>query len=216
MTNDKDIVLSAMVDAGKTAALNLRTKANDMTGTEIIDLEMNVPAFDNSKDYSDWPVGSPVSDEGQVWTLIQPYNAADHPDTRLSGLRALWGLCHTTNPEKAKPWVEPQGISGQYLKDECYLDEDGNVYICLQETTVYDHSAMPDYWKKYDPSSSTEPEEPDAPVEDEWPEFKKPEGAHDAYNTGDKITYNGKHYICKQDACVYSPDEYAQAWELQE
>ena len=24
----------------------------------------------------------------------------------------------------------------------------------------------------------------------------KPTGAHDAYYAGDKITYNGKHYVC--------------------
>lgn len=30
------------------------------------------------------------------------------------------------------------------------------------------------------------------PVEtEEWPAFVQPTGAHDAYNVGDKITYNG-------------------------
>lgn len=40
---------------------------------------------------------------------------------------------------------------------------------------------------------------------DEWPEWVQPTGAHDAYNTGDKVTYNGKHYICTSDANVYAP-----------
>ena len=30
---------------------------------------------------------------------------------------------------------------------------------------------------------------------DEWPEFLQPTGAHDAYKKGDKVTFNGKHYI---------------------
>jgi hypothetical protein len=38
-------------------------------------------------------------------------------------------------------------------------------------------------------------------------------GAHDSYKTGDKITYNGKKYICKMDNCVWSPDTYPAAWE---
>lgn len=55
-------------------------------------------------------------------------------------------------------------------------------------------------------------EEPSEPVE-EYPEYVKPSGAHDAYNTGDKITFEGKKYICKMDGCVWSPEEYPQGWE---
>lgn len=54
-------------------------------------------------------------------------------------------------------------------------------------------------------------EEPTEP--EEYPEYKQPSGAHDAYNTGDKITYNNKKYICKMDGCVWSPEEYPQGWE---
>lgn len=55
-------------------------------------------------------------------------------------------------------------------------------------------------------------EEPTEPVE-EYPQYKQPTGAHDAYNTGDKVTYNGKKYICKLDNCVWSPDAYPAGWE---
>lgn len=58
-------------------------------------------------------------------------------------------------------------------------------------------------------------EEPQEPVE-EYPLYKQPTGAHDAYNTGDKITYNNKKYVCKMDGCVWSPDTYPQGWELVE
>lgn len=57
-----------------------------------------------------------------------------------------------------------------------------------------------------------ETEEPTEPVE-EYPEYKAPSGAHDAYNSGDKITYNSKKYVCKMDNCVWSPDVYPDAWE---
>lgn len=46
---------------------------------------------------------------------------------------------------------------------------------------------------------------------DAWPEWVQPSGAHDAYNTGDKVSYNGKHYICTADANVYAPGVYG--WE---
>ena len=55
-------------------------------------------------------------------------------------------------------------------------------------------------------------EDIEEPVE-EYPPFVKPEGAHDCYNEGDKIIYNGKKYICKINGCVWSPEEYPDAWQ---
>lgn len=56
------------------------------------------------------------------------------------------------------------------------------------------------------------PEEPSELVE-EWPEYVKPTGQHDSYKIGDKITYNGKHYECIFDNCVWNPDEYPAGWK---
>ena len=55
-------------------------------------------------------------------------------------------------------------------------------------------------------------EDIEEPVE-EYPPFVKPEGAHDCYNEGNKMTFNGKKYICLIDGCVWSPDEYPQGWQ---
>lgn len=55
-----------------------------------------------------------------------------------------------------------------------------------------------------------------APEPEEWPEYVQPTGAHDAYNTGDKVTYNGKHYISTMDGNVWAPDAYPAGWELAE
>lgn len=145
MTKDEAIV--KMKEKGADDAAALRTKANTMTGTEIIAAEIAVPDFDATKDYSACPVGTPVADEGQVWTLIQPHNAANYQG-RPSTLRALWGLCHTTDPAKAKPWVDANGTSGMYMKDECYKDASGKVHRCLQDNVVYDASALPSAWEE--------------------------------------------------------------------
>lgn len=48
---------------------------------------------------------------------------------------------------------------------------------------------------------------------EKYPEYIQPTGAHDAYQSGDKITFNGKKYICKMDNCVWSPETYPAAWE---
>ena len=50
---------------------------------------------------------------------------------------------------------------------------------------------------------------------DEWQEFVQPTGAHDAYKKGDKVTFNGKHYISLIDGNVYSPAVYPAGWQEQ-
>lgn len=39
-------------------------------------------------------------------------------------------------------------------------------------------------------------------------------GAHDAYQTGDRVTYNGQIYESTIDNNVWSPDTYPQGWKL--
>lgn len=89
----KDEAINKMREKGADDAAALRTKANTMTGTEIIAAEIAVPDFDATKDYSACPDGTPVADEGQVWTLIQPYNAANYQAGRQRF--ALCGGCVT-------------------------------------------------------------------------------------------------------------------------
>lgn len=43
---------------------------------------------------------------------------------------------------------------------------------------------------------------------EEWPEWVQPTGAHDAYNTGDKVTHGGVKYISDVDANVWEPGVY--------
>ncbi|MBR5879047.1 MAG: hypothetical protein IKY91_05795 [Akkermansia sp.] len=133
-------------ELGRANALALRAEAKNLNGTEIIDREYAVPKFSPTQDYSGYPVGSPVCDGGQVWLLLQPYNAC-HYIGRPADLRALWGLAHTTNPDKAKAWVTPYGTSGLYMQGECYKAADGTVYRCLQDNVVFDASGLPSAWE---------------------------------------------------------------------
>lgn len=146
----KEIVINLHIELGKKDALDLRQRSSSMSGTEIIDEEEKVPAWSHEKDYTSWTAGSPVRDEGQVWTLIQPHNAS-HYAGRPSTLRALWGLCHTKNPEKANPFVEPFGTSGMYMKDECCTDPNAEdptaVYRSKVDNNIYAPSAYAPNWE---------------------------------------------------------------------
>lgn len=82
------------------------------------------------------------------------------------------------------------------------VQHDGILYKCIQAHTSQSDwmpSATPALWKTVSL--------------DEYPEWVQPTGAHDAYNIGDKVTYNGQHYVCTSDANVYAPDVYG--WQLE-
>ena len=49
-----------------------------------------------------------------------------------------------------------------------------------------------------------------------YPIWSQPTGAHDAYNTGDIVDYNGTLYKSLIDGNVYSPDAYPAVWEVVE
>ena len=47
-----------------------------------------------------------------------------------------------------------------------------------------------------------------------YPVWSQPTGAHDAYNIGDVVNYNGTLYKSLIDGNVYSPDVYPTGWEV--
>ena len=43
---------------------------------------------------------------------------------------------------------------------------------------------------------------------EEFPEWVQPTGSHDAYGLGDKVSYNGKHWVSDVDANTWEPGIY--------
>lgn len=46
-----------------------------------------------------------------------------------------------------------------------------------------------------------------------YPVWSQPTGAHDAYNKGDIVNYNGTLYQSTMDGNTYAPDVYPAGWE---
>lgn len=58
----------------------------------------------------------------------------------------------------------------------------------------------------------------ESPEVTEYPEYIQPTGAHDAYYTGDKVTYNSKQYVCVAPegiGVVWSPDVMPAYWQTE-
>lgn len=63
-----------------------------------------------------------------------------------------------------------------------------------------------------EPEPSPEPE----PEPEDIPDWVQPTGAHDAYQTGDKVRYKGQVYESLIDGNVWAPDVYPAGWRLVE
>lgn len=71
------------------------------------------------------------------------------------------------------------------------------LYKCVQA-----HSSQSDWTPDVTPALWTE-----VSIE-EWPEWKQPTGAQDAYAMGDKVSHNDKHWISDAEANVWEPGVY--------
>ena len=88
-----------------------------------------------------------------------------------------------------------------------------NSYAPVQEQINNIYSELAQIKSRLDVLENPEGEPSEPAITDEYPEYKQPSGAHDAYKIGDKITYNNKKYICKLDNCVWDPDTYPAGWQ---
>lgn len=75
---------------------------------------------------------------------------------------------------------------------------------------VQPHTSQADWM----PSNTPSLYEPIGLNDKGYPVWSKPSGAHDAYNSGDIVDYNGILYRSIIDGNVYSPDEYPAGWAV--
>ena len=95
------------------------------------------------------------------------------------------------------PWAYPADYKIGNLRRY-----NGRLYKCIG-----DHTSQADWTPDVAVSlwvSTSDPAE-------EYPAWSQPVGAHDAYNTGDKVSHNGKHWTSDVDANVWEPGVYG--WE---
>lgn len=140
--------------------------------------------------------------------LNESFATIQNSDLSKQGEYALQTLASTFTDEQAvncmllfPTW---NGNGNNYKKDE-RLQHKNKLYKVLQ-----DHTSQADWIPGKSPSLYVEISDPSI----EYPEWKQPTGAHDAYTKGDKITFKGKKYISLIEANVYSPEEYPEGWDL--
>lgn len=96
------------------------------------------------------------------------------------------------------PELFPQWTLKDYAKGD-RVQYNGLLYKCLQA-----HTAQADWTPDKAVSLWVRVDDPSI----EFPDWRQPTGAHDAYAKGDKVSHNGKHWVSDMDANVYEPSVY--------
>ena len=92
------------------------------------------------------------------------------------------------------PWAYPADYKTGNLRRY-----NGRLYKCIG-----DHTSQAD-WA---PDVAVSLWVPTSDPAEEYPAWSQPVGAHDAYNTGDKVSHNGKHWTSDVDSNVWEPGVY--------
>ena len=154
----------------------------------------------------------------QLYQVLQDHTSAAEwtPDTATSLYKAV-GI----DPSGIPLWVQPLGATDAYNIGDIVM-HNGKKWESSIDNNVWEPGVYG--WKEVTEStgdggdsgetggggSTTEPE---TPPDETIPEFVQPTGAHDAYNKGDKVRYNGKVYKSLIDGNTYSPDAYPAGWQ---
>lgn len=103
--------------------------------------------------------------------------------------------------EEALEGVElfPAWAAGTEYERDVRVHYNGLLYRCVQA-----HTAQVDWAPDLAPALWTRVDDP----AEEWPEWRQPLGAEDAYNEGDKVSHNDKHWISDLDGNVWEPGVY--------
>lgn len=101
------------------------------------------------------------------------------------------------------------GIYKQYRPDKAYETGEVFVYDSTLYKVVQPHTSQAD-WLPYATPALYTPFTPPGTVAD----WVQPTGAQDAYNTGDRVLFNGSTYESLIDANVWSPTAYPAGWQL--
>ena len=175
------------------------------------------PAWEPNRSYSVGNIISygtnPVGDP-QLYKVVQSHTSQAQWQPGGQGTDSLYdafGLDEAGYPL----WAQPSGAHDAYSVGDV-VNYNGTLYRSLINGNVWAPDVYPAGWELVDggvdpspePDPGTDPEEPT-----DYPEWVQPTGGHDAYNTGDRVTYNGMTYESTMDGNVWSPTDYPAGWK---
>ena len=163
-------------------------------------------------------IGDKVTHNGKTWVSTVDANVWE---PGIYGWEPDGEVVEPDDPDAIPEWVQPQpGITESYSAGDVVMHNgrkwmsaiDNNVW----EPGVYGWTELaidpePEPTPEPEPDPKPEPEpdpKPEPEPEPTYPEWKQPTGAHDAYKTGDKVSYGGKVWVSNINNNVWEPGVY--------
>lgn len=173
----------------------------EMTDDEVQNFALIMPDFIAGNDYENKAV---VNYNGNLYRAIQAVPASVTQTYTPDQANTYWKRVDQPNEEGIYAWSQPYGAT------DCYQIGDkvtyqGKTWECTVANCVWAPGVYG--WKEVGESSGE-----DKPTE-EFPEWVQPTGQHDAYMTGDKVTFKSKHYESVIDYNTWSPEAYPAGWK---
>lgn len=185
--------------------------ADQLRNEQADDMTLAFPYWEAGKTYE---TGEIVTDpaNGQNYIVAQDTKAEGHYPPHGEGLLAHYRPIPKRLSDGTFIFVYGQNV---FIGDVC-RDADGVPWEARKDM-------LPCVWPpadgnewgrqgEADADPDTEPETGDGDTGSDTPaEWVQPTGAHDAYNKGDRVTYNGEVWVCTENNNVYAPGVYG--WE---
>ena len=137
-----------------------------------------------------YPKDWTVTHDGKTWVSLTPANVWE---PGVSGWREV-----VEEGSGAPEWVQPTDATNAYPKDWT-VTHDGKTWVSLTPANVWPPGVSG--WREIVDESAGAPE------------WVQPTGAHDAYQTGDRVMFEGAEYKSLIDGNTWSPTAYPQGWE---
>ena len=157
-------------------------------------------------------VGSLYRFEDSLWSVIQAFSRTTygaHPSTYPALIRRL------RDPYKTEAWRQPLDQFDSFKLVNPFTGKadttlhGGKTWRTKVDNNVWEPTAQSAEWEEIDAQGNVV-----VPPPNEYPEWAQPTGAHDAYNIGDKVTFEGKRYTSKINGNTWSPTAYPAGWQL--
>lgn len=134
------------------------------------------------------------------------YTVSDETIRDQNGVSYLAQLLLTDKQAVAAPFLfnewDPNGVS--YTAEVSKVTYNDLLYKCLQShvsQASWNPADAVSLWVRIDDPAI------------EWPEWRQPTGAHDAYPVGAKVSHNDKHWVSNVDNNTWEPGVYG--WDEQ-
>ena len=173
-----------------------------------------------------YTAGYKVRYDGVLYKVLQAHTS--QPDWRPDAAPSLFARVLIPDPDVIPEWEQPDSTN-PYMKHDV-VRHNGKTWESQIDNNVWEPGVVgtESLWLEIAQNAAEEPatngvedspSEPEEPQEepisepaeepaDPVDEWVQPTGAHDAYNAGDIVLYNGKRYVCTINANVYAPGVY--------